>query len=198
METIIGTDAQKQRELQTSTQHACFILNRVIFPIARELRFSFDLADAECLSRYIRSFDAMRADYVSLAVNNIGNPALERVAEEVAQKQWGEVSKKYPLPNSGIVNDIVREWSCYVTITGESVFSAHAISNTDAIIDACKVYATEEDIAKQTELRALCDSLNSVFNGNGQLFGSYISIVDGQFFLIQGVSNYKPIIYGRQ
>lgn len=39
----LGTDRLKEQKLRTSTNHACFILNRCIFPIAQEIKMYINI-----------------------------------------------------------------------------------------------------------------------------------------------------------
>ncbi|MBQ2171638.1 MAG: hypothetical protein II454_00395 [Bacteroidales bacterium] len=193
---ILRTDKTKEQELRTSTQFACTVLNRSVFPIACELGMRIDLQDKETLQGYVKNLSSMKEAYTETAVNGVDNPALKRVAKEVTEKQWNEVAKKYELPNPYILNQIFPDTLRYVDIKGTFVQDAKAIANNDAIKEACAIYETEQDAQKKKEIHSLCDMLNSVFNGNSQLFAGYVVITNGRFYPKEGVINYKPLYNG--
>ena len=194
---LLGTDRLKEQKIRTSTNFSCYILNRCVFPIALGLKMHLDLKDKETLTRYVKSLKEMRADYVGNAVNGVDNPALKRVAKDVTERQWEEIAGQYPLPNPGILLDIVANAMDYVTFAGNSLENAKAIANNTAIQEASAIYATEEDSKKKTELEELCNVLNSVFNGAGDLFPQYINLDNGAFMLNPKAINFKPLIYGK-
>lgn len=193
----LGTDRFKEQKLRTSTNHACFIINRCIFPIAQEIKMHIDIQDKETLLRYVLDLDAMRADYAKTAMDGVDNPALKKIAEDVTGREFTRAIKNFPLPNPDIVRDIVDDAMEYVSIAGNSVHDAKALANNEAIKEASLIYATPEDDAKKAELNALCDALNRAFNGQGQYFQQYIFEADGVFSLNPNIINYKPLIYGK-
>ena len=193
----LGTDRLKEQKLRTSTNHACFILNRCIFPIAHEIKMHINIQDKETLLRYVLNLDAMRADYEKTAMEGVENPALKKVAEDVTGREFNRAFKNFPLPNPDIVRNIVDDAMEYVSIAGNSVHDAKALANNYAIKEASIIYATPEDDAKKAELEALCEALNRAFNGQGQSFQQYIFEDDGKFFLNPRIINFKPLIYGK-
>lgn len=196
-ETILGDDSQKRQEIHTSTNHACFVLNRHILPIARELQIRFVVTDSEPLTGYVRNPDKMKQDYIGAAVSRVESPYLQKIAGEATEKQWNEVASKYPLPNKYILQEILPNWKDYVEIIGGTIDNARGIANEKAISDACKIVANEQDLAKREEINNACKVLNEVFNGRGELFSGYIAIQDGAFVPLGKVYNYKPLIYGK-
>ena len=193
---ILAKDGQKRQSLNSSSQHACHILNNVIFPIAKELRFEIDITDKRALNLYILRLSAMQDDYIGKMMEEATNPALAVVLKESASKLWRSASQNHHLANPGIIADIVPDWYEYVTIVGQDIYSAHARPNNPAMEKACIIEATEEDLAKREEIKEVCNALNRAFNGNGGLFGGYITIERGVFVPIKNITNYKPLIYG--
>ena len=194
---ILGTDREKEQRLRTSTNFASFVLNSVVFPIAKELDMNLDLRDSDKLSRYIKNLDSMRADYVATAINGVENPTLKKVVVTETERQWAEIASKHPLPNPGILLDIVDDALNYVAIMGKSISEAQATANNRAIQEACVIYATEEDAKKKADLESLCETMNGVFNGAGDFFSQYILLVNGTFIPNPKATNYKPLIYGK-
>ena len=194
---FLGVDREKSQRLSTSTNFACFILNRCVFPIAAGLKMRLDLGDKETLTGYVKNLDAMRSDYIGNAVNGVENPALKRVAKDVTGKQWDEIAGQYPLPNPDIVRDVVDDALRYVSIVGTSVDVAKAVANEKAIKEASAIYATEEDSKKKAELEELCKALNRVFNGAGNFFSQYILLNNGKFTPNPKATIFKPLIYGK-
>ena len=194
---ILRTDKTKEQELRTSTQFACLVLNRSVFPIACELGMRIDLQDKETLLRYVKNLSNMKEAYIESSVNGVDNPSLKRVAREVTEKQWKEIAQKYELPNPYIVNQIVPDALRYVVINGSFVKEAKATANNDAITEDCAIYETEQDRQKKKELEELCNLLNGIFNGQGRFLAQYIVLgEDGKFYLNPNVNNFKPLIYG--
>ena len=154
------------------------------------------LSDKETLSRYAKSLNAMKEDYIDEALSGIEKPTLQKVAREMAEAQWQEVYKNNPLPNPSIQREILADALDFVDIVGTSVGTAKAIANNNAIREASAIYATEEDAQKKAELEELCKALNSAFNGAGNYFNQYILLDGGTFVLNPRAINFKPLIYG--
>ena len=193
--TVLGTDREKRKDLGTSTMVACQILNNFVIPIARDLSYKIDIQDKSLLAWYLKNPARLREDYIGEMVKQANNPALGKVLRDSAEKLWNDARKKYnynPIAAEPIVKDVMD----YIAITGEDVQSFHARPNNPAIEEACKVYATEEDMEKREAIEALCDHLNEVFNGCGGFFSAYIGLVQGRFYPIREVTNYKPLING--
>ena len=192
----LGTDKERRAELFSSTQHACNILNTIIFPILKELRFEIDITDTETLNRYLRSIASLRSDYVEKMREGANNPALASVLEKSAEELWNKARLKYPVSNPGIIGEITADVFDFLTITGNDIYSCHIRANNPAIEKACTIEATDADIAKRKELIEVCEVLNRVFHGRGDLMWGYIGVDRGQFVLRDNILNFNPLIYG--
>jgi len=194
---ILGIDKDTEQKLRTSTNFACFCLNRCVFPIATGLKMHIDIRDKETLLRYVRSLEEMKGDYVGGAINGVENPALKRVAKDVTERQWEEIAGQYQLPNQDILLDIVDNAMDFVIVWGDSVDNAKAIANNTAIQEASVIVATEEDAKKKAELKRLCEEMNRVFNGAGEMFAQYICFDKGAFMINPKAINFKPLFNGK-
>lgn len=180
----------------TGAQHACHLLNNVVIPICKELTFLIDTSDTATLGKYMRNINTLHSDYIGKMKEGASNPALAVVLEKSAEELWEQAYKKHPIANPYTIGGIPDDVMEFVTITGSEIYTFHARMNNPAIEKACVIYADDEDIAKREELKEVCEALNRCFNGNGQLFPGYIAIVQGRFFPLKNITNYKPLIYG--
>ena len=193
----IGTDNQKRRELISGAQHACYILNTIVMPICKDLSFTIDATDAVTLNNYIRDLSTLHSDYIAAMVEGESNPALSVVVKKAAEELWHNANAAHPLKNPYIISEIPSDIMAYLTLTGSDIYTFHARANNPAIEKACVIEATPEDLAKRDEIKAVCDALNDCFNGLGNAFNQFIYIAqDGRFYPIQGVKNYKALVYG--
>lgn len=193
---ILAKDKEKRQELQTGTQHACHLLNNVIIPIAKDLNFDIDIHDTLILDEYLRDINRLRNDYLEQMKEGVNNPALGIVLEKTAEGLWTSAYNAHPIKNPYIIDSIPAGVLNYVTITGSGIEDFHARQNNPAIEKECLIEATQEDIDKRDEIKAICEALNRCFNGMGGLFSGYIAIQNGQFSPIRDVTNYKPLIHG--
>ena len=185
---ILSKDALKRQELITGAQHACYLLNNVVIPICKELTFLIDTSDTASLDKYMRNINALHYDYIGKMKEGANNPALAVVLEKSAEELWAQAYKKHPIANPYIIADIPDCVFDVVRITGSDIFSFHARANNPAIEKACVIYADEQDVAKQEEIKEVCEVLNKCFGGNGQLFPGYIAIIQGRFAPLKKVN----------
>ena len=60
-----------------------------------------------------------------------------------------------------------------------------AVVDSAAIMTSCEMKMSPAEVEKREEIKNLCDTLNDVFNGEGQLFNYYIRLYEGKFSSIE-------------
>jgi len=195
--TVLCSNNEKRKSLDSGATRVCNLLNTVIIPICRELSFDIDVSDKDLLDKYFRNINSLRSDYYEKTKEGANNPALSLVLEKTAETLWSSAYRNHPIANPYSIDETPRGIMEYVILEGSDIYSFHARKNNRAIEKSCNVYADEEDMAKREELEEACRALNRCFNGNAHLFSGYITIARGRFELVDRISNYKVLIYGK-
>ncbi|MBQ8070205.1 MAG: hypothetical protein IJ202_05100 [Bacteroidales bacterium] len=191
----LGIDKVRRNELTSSTLAACTVLNGFIFPMVKELSFSVDHQDKSLLSIYVKKPLSLKEDYINESSIS-DRPVMEKVLRKAAGELWNMALKASGAErvNLSIVDGIDADVMEYVSLAAVDSRGVHARPDNVAIEKACIIYADESDLEKKKELEELCVHLNRVFNGNGGLLSSYVSLEKGKFVPIRDVVNYKPLM----
>lgn len=186
MEQIINRELKK--ELMSSAQRACHHLNRVIFPIARELGIKVDENDTATLYTYLRNLNNLRDRFFQEATSHAKNLSLANLLEKSAEELWREAYRRHPIHNPYALDAIAPNILQVISIKGE-----FAKPILPAIEKMCIVEQTAQDEEKRKEIKDVCEQLNRVFNGRGELLFGYIAIAGGRFWPLEKVTDYQPL-----
>ena len=86
----------------------------------------------------------------------------------------------------------------FVVITGDGMEEDFmAVVDSAAIMTACVIKLSADELKKREEIKNLCDTLNDVFNGEGQLFMYYIRLNEGKFSPIEQPT-YAKLLGGQE
>lgn len=186
MEQIINQEQKK--ELISSAQKACHHLNRVVFPIARELGIKIDENDTATLNTYLRNLNNLRDKFFQEAAGGAKSLALANLLEQSAEELWKEAYRRHPILNPYALDDIAPNILQFIAIKGE-----FAKPILPAIEKACIVEQTAQNEEKRKEIKDVCEQLNRVFNGRGELLFGYIAIAGGRFWPLERVTDFRPL-----
>lgn len=186
MEKFINQELRK--ELISSAQKACHHLNRVVFPIARELSIKIDEKDTATLSAYLLNLNNLRDKFFQEASGGAKSLTLANLLEKSAEELWKEAYRRHPILNPYALDDIAPNILQYIAIKGE-----FAKPILPAIEKACIVEQTAQDEEKRKEIKDVCEQLNRVFNGRGELLFGYIAIIGGRFWPLEKVTDFRPL-----
>ena len=185
---MIHYNNERKRELTKLATYAENYLNRVIFPICKEIEFSINTEDKNALLRYIHNANQLKADFVALCKQEAGSKVLGLAVEEGANKLFNDAYMKHyeNFKNTSLLTEITEEAMGYVVITGDGMEEdLMAVVDSAAIMTSCEMKLSADEVEKREEIKNLCETLNDVFNGEGQLFMYYIRLNEGKFSPIE-------------
>lgn len=181
---MIHYNNERKRELTKLATRAENYLNRIIFPICKEIEFSINPADKNALLRYIHNANQLKADFVALCKQEAGSKVLGLTVEDGANKLFNDAYLRYceNFVNTSLLTEITKEAMGFVVITGDGMEEDFmAIVDSAAIMTSCEMKLSADEVEKREEIKKLCGTLNDVFNGEGQLFNYYIRLYEGKF-----------------
>lgn len=197
---MIHYNNERKRGLTKLATYAENYLNRVIFPICKELEFSINTEDKNALLRYIHNANQLKADFVALCKQEAGSKVLGLAVEEGANNLFNDAYVKHydNFKNTSLLTEITEEAMEFVVITGDGMEEDFmAVVDSAAIMTACVIKLSADELKKREEIKNLCDTLNDVFNGEGQLFMYYIRLNEGKFSPIEQPT-YAKLLGGQE
>ena len=185
---MIHYNNERKRELTKLATRAENYLNRVMFPICKEIEFPINTEDKNALLRYIHNANQLKADFVAQCKQEAGSKVLGLAVEDGANKLFNDAYMKHyeNFVNTSLLDEITEEAMEFVVITGDGMEEdLMAVVDSAAIMTSCEMRLSADEVEKREEIKKLCDTLNDVFNGEGQLFMYYIRLNEGKFSPIE-------------